>query len=58
MLEVRDHGDLLRFTFDDLVKYAGRSSIGGVAHGYKVMERALPGSETGDGRRAPEPAGN
>ena len=42
MLEVRDHGDLLRFSFDDLVKYAGRSSIGGVAHGYKVMERALP----------------
>jgi hypothetical protein len=42
MLEVRDHGDLLRFTFDDLVKYAGRSSVGGVAHGYKVMERALP----------------
>ena len=42
MLEVRDHGDLLRFSFDDVVKYAGRSSIGGVAHGYKVMERALP----------------
>ena len=42
MLEVRDHGDLLRFSFDDLVKYAGRSSVGGVAHGYKVMERALP----------------
>jgi hypothetical protein len=42
MLEVRDHGDLLRFSFDDLVKYAGRTSIGGVAHGFKVMERALP----------------
>ena len=41
-LEVIDHGDLLRFTFDDLVKYSGRSSIGGVAHGFKVMERALP----------------
>lgn len=41
-LEVLDHGDLLRFSFDDLVKYAGRSSIGGVAHGFKVMERALP----------------
>jgi hypothetical protein len=41
-LEVRDHGDLLRFSFDDLVKYSGRSSIGGVAHGFKVMERALP----------------
>jgi hypothetical protein len=42
LLEVTDHGDLLRFSFDDLVKYSGRSSIGGVAHGFKVMERALP----------------
>jgi hypothetical protein len=42
LLEVLDHGDLLRFSFDDLVKYSGRSSIGGVAHGFKVMERALP----------------
>ena len=42
LLEVRDHGDLLRFSFDDLVKYSGRSSIGGVAHGFKVLERALP----------------
>lgn len=42
LLEVHDHGDLLRFSFDDLVKYSGRSSIGGVAHGFKVMERALP----------------
>src|SRR5258708_682774 len=42
LLEVTDHGDLLRLSFDDLVKYSGRSSIGGVAHGFKVMERALP----------------
>lgn len=41
-LDVRDHGDLLRFSFDDLIKYSGRSSIGGVAHGFKVMQRALP----------------
>jgi hypothetical protein len=47
MLEVRDHGDLLRFSFDDLVKYAGRTSIGGVAHGFKVMERALPLLDSG-----------
>jgi hypothetical protein len=51
MLEVRDHGDRLRFSFDDLVKYAGRTSIGGVAHGYKVLERALP---LLDGGAAPE----
>ena len=41
-LEVLDHGDLLRISFDDVVRYSGRSSIGGVAHGFKVMERAFP----------------
>ena len=41
-LDVLDHGELLSITFADLVKYHGRSSIGGVAHGFKVMERALP----------------
>ena len=41
-LEVLDQGRLTSIDFDDLVKYHGRSSIGGVAHGFKVMERALP----------------
>lgn len=41
-LEVLDHGDLITFVFDDLLKYHGRTSIGGVAHAFKVMERALP----------------
>lgn len=41
-LEVVDHGDLITFSFEDLLKYHGRSAIGGVAHGFKVMERALP----------------
>ena len=41
-LEVLDHGDVLRISFDDVVRYSGRSSIGGVAHGFKVMERAFP----------------
>lgn len=48
-LEVRDHGDRITFTFEDLLRYHGRGSIGGVAHGFKVMERALPllaGGET------------
>jgi hypothetical protein len=40
-LEILDHGDLLAFTFEDLLKYHGRTSIGGVAHGFKAMERAL-----------------
>lgn len=53
VLEVLDHGDLLRFSFGDLVKYSGRSSIGGVAHGFKVMERALP---LLDGGAAPDRA--
>lgn len=41
-LDVLDHGELVSMSFDDLLKYHGRSSIGGVAHGFKVMERALP----------------
>ena len=42
LLEVLDHGELITFSFEDLLKYHGRSAIGGVAHGFKVMERALP----------------
>lgn len=40
-LEVRDHGDVLRISFDDMVKYHGRQYVGGVAHVFKVMERAF-----------------
>jgi hypothetical protein len=42
LLEVLDHGELIAFSFEDLLKYHGRGAIGGVAHGFKVMERALP----------------
>jgi len=41
-LEVLDQREPISISFDDLLKYHGRSSIGGVAHGFKVMERALP----------------
>ncbi|MDQ6910462.1 MAG: hypothetical protein M3Z84_06725 [Actinomycetota bacterium] len=41
-LDVLDQGEPIAISFDDLLKYHGRSSIGGVAHGFKVMERALP----------------
>jgi hypothetical protein len=41
-LEVLDHGELICVSFDDLLKYHGRSSIAGVAHGFKVMQRAFP----------------
>lgn len=40
-IEVADHGDTLRITFDDLLKYHGRHSIGGVAHGLKMLQRAF-----------------
>lgn len=41
-LEVLDHGQPVVIGYDDLVKYHGRASIGGVALGFKVMERAFP----------------
>jgi hypothetical protein len=41
-LVVVDRGRPLRFTFADLMRYHGPGSPGGVAHAFKVMERALP----------------
>ncbi len=41
-LEVLDQGESISFSFDDLLKYHGRSSIAGVAHAFKAMERAFP----------------
>ena len=41
-LVVRDQGESISFSFDDLLKYHGRSSIAGVAHAFKAMERAFP----------------
>jgi len=41
-LVVLDHGESVTISFDDLLKYHGRSSIAGVAHAFKAMERALP----------------
>lgn len=41
-LEVLDEREPISISFEDLLKYHGRSSIGGVAHAFKVMERALP----------------
>lgn len=42
MLVVRDRGVELEFGYEDLLRYHGPSSPGGVAHAYKVMERAFP----------------
>ncbi|MGH9152063.1 MAG: hypothetical protein ACRD03_06645 [Acidimicrobiales bacterium] len=41
-LAVLDHGRSISISFDDLLKYHGRSSIAGVAHAFKAMERAFP----------------
>lgn len=48
---VSDRGETLEFAFADLMRYHGPGSPGGVAHGYKVLERALPLLEP---ERAPE----
>lgn len=41
-LEVLDQGGSISISFADLLKYHGRSSIAGVAHAFKAMERAFP----------------
>jgi hypothetical protein len=41
-IEVVDQGATLAFTFEDLMRYHGPGSPGGVAHALKVMELALP----------------
>jgi hypothetical protein len=41
-LVVLDQGRSISISFDDLLKYHGRSSIAGVAHAFKAMERAFP----------------
>jgi hypothetical protein len=41
-IDVLDKGRLLAFTFDDLMKYHGPGSPGGVAQAYKLLERGLP----------------
>ncbi len=41
-LVVLDQGGAISISFDDLLKYHGRSSIAGVAHAFKAMERAFP----------------
>ncbi len=41
-LTVLDHGRRLTFSFEDLLKYHGGGSPGGVAQAFKVFQRALP----------------
>lgn len=42
VLEVIEQGQLLSYTLQDLMKYHGPCFPGGVAHAFKVLERALP----------------
>jgi hypothetical protein len=41
-IQVLDQGEVLAYTFEDLMHYHGPGSPGGVAHALKVMQRALP----------------
>ena len=41
-IEVIDGRRPLSFSFDDMLRYHGGGSPGGVAHAFKVLERALP----------------
>src|SRR3954451_22205468 len=41
-LVVVERGRRLAFSFDDMLRYHGPGSPGGVAHAFKVLERALP----------------
>ncbi len=41
-LTVAENGRLIEYSYDDLVRYHGYGFPGGVAHAFKVMERALP----------------
>ena len=41
-VEVEDQGEVLAYTFEDLMRYHGPGSPAGVAHALKVMQRALP----------------
>ena len=41
-LTVLDDGRPITFTYEAMLDYSGPGSPGGVAHAFKVLERALP----------------
>jgi hypothetical protein len=45
---VRDQEQAIAFSFEDMMRYHGPGSPGGVAHAFKVLERALPLLEPDD----------
>lgn len=42
LIEVLDTGQLITYTFDEILKYHGPRFPGGVAHAFKAMQRAFP----------------
>lgn len=42
ILRVHEHGQPIDFSYDDITRYHGFAAPGGVAHAFKVMERAFP----------------
>ena len=40
-IEVQEQGQALAFSFDEMLRYSGPGSPGGVALGFKLMERAF-----------------
>ena len=41
-IEVTERGQTIAYSFEDMMKYHGPGSPGGVAQAFKVMERAFP----------------
>jgi hypothetical protein len=41
MIVIRERGTRIDYSFEDLMRYHGGGSPGGVAHAFKVMERAF-----------------
>jgi hypothetical protein len=41
-IDVLDRGRLLAFSFEDMLKYHGPGSPGGVAQAFKLLERGIP----------------
>ena len=41
-IEVQEEGQVVAFSFDEMLRYSGPGSPGGVALGFKLLERALP----------------
>jgi hypothetical protein len=41
-IEVSERGQTIAYSFEDMMKYHGPGSPGGVAQAFKVMERAFP----------------